>query len=150
MPERGVTSWDLSLLDPGPLVYLCSPSSILFSGPLTLPYTKRIPPIPFSILRPASLNLLPASWISVLHRFKPALGLLPGGVTIGHLKEGQGRQFSFESLFQESGPDSTVSCMQVAYTRSSERSQLCRPIFVLQVCPSLRLPNLQGAFEAGA
>jgi len=44
--------------------------------------------------------------------FKPAMGLMPAGVTLGHLKEGQGRQFSFEGLFNESGPDSAPAGQQ--------------------------------------
>ncbi|KAF5835624.1 hypothetical protein DUNSADRAFT_7126 [Dunaliella salina] len=44
--------------------------------------------------------------------FKPAMSLMPPGVTLGHLKEGQGRQFSFEGLFQESGPDSSPAGQQ--------------------------------------
>jgi len=37
------------------------------------------------------------------------MGLLPNGVTIGHLNERKGRQFTFDSLFNEKAPDSKVS-----------------------------------------
>lgn len=41
------------------------------------------------------------------------MGLMPPGVTIGHLNEFKGRQFTFDSLFNEKAPESAVSALFV-------------------------------------
>ena len=57
-------------------------------------------------------------------RYRAAMEVMPPVVTMGHLKEGQGRQFSFEALFSGGGaPDSTVgSTMPGLLCKSSRQA----------------------------